>query len=753
MSGTIADPEAAQAAQRAFGTVQPQGTISDPEAAQAAQLSFPSAYAQSGLPSSFAPYAQAQVGQESSYGKADPANPLQITAATAAQPGYGVPPLDPRVLTDPKQGQANLAWGLRYEAARAKAAGLDPSTPAGAQAVLGTYNGGGDPNYVKHVMARMGQSPATSSASYAYNPAPPPPGGDSSAPAQQPQQAPQQPAQLAFTPPPMPLSLQQSLNQTGGFGATAGSRGLYALAGGLLTGRTLGQGLGQGFQAVDQQRQDDQRNALQAYTLENQQALYGLNAQHYAGQLGIQQQNATTKAGALDERTTNDAGKLGLAGGKLDETTQHDRATENLGAGRNVIGGINAAAHTTAADAAAQQAGSTVTPPPAPIPGIGMNPVGPGAGAPPQPPPAPQQPPQAPQQPPQAPSTGPAGLPPGALQPNVPQQSPQAPAGGPSAPLPPSPTGQPPQAAPGAPTGLPGVGAAGLPSAGSNLTTLVGTRAQNAQRIANNRATAKESDEDTGIIETAQKQNTLLDDQLSTMGNLPWYAQPGTAFGRIGATIGSALGNQTIGDVVKNNAQLSLANLPHGVGALRIPEIKAAGAIAPGMSTPLATAQHIRDQMEAQNGETSDVLQARQAWIAGHPGESAAVGFDPIGNDYFRTYPAYSEQGGKAAPNQRPSVAEFARQHVDPSGRYVGLGDTEVQQASARAFPGTPQGPTSGSAAPPNGNAQSVGASSTSLPSLAPNQKAWLLNEIHNTPGFRDKFVQQYGQAALGTLN
>ena len=301
------------------------------------------------------------------------------------------------------------------------------------------------------------------------------------------------------------------------------------------------------------------------------------------------------------------------------------------------------------------------------------------------------------------------------------------------------------------------MGASGLPSAGSNLTQLVGTRAQNQQRILNNRATAKESDEDTGIIETAQKQNTLLDDQLDSMGSLPWYAQPGTMLGRVGAAIGGALDNPTIGAVNKNNAQLSLANLPHGVGALRIPEIKAAGAIAPGMSTPLGTAQHIRDQMEAQNGETSDVLQARQAWIAGHPGESAAVGFDPIGNDYFRSYPAYSEQDGKAVPTQRPSVADFARQHVDPSGRYVGLSDPEVQQAGSRAFPqasaGVTPGLTSNGIAPTGGGTPSAIPGSTALPTLAPNQKAWLLNQVHNTPGFRDKFVQQYGQGALGALN
>ncbi len=782
MSGIAYDPEVAQATQRTFGTPQPQGSSTDPEVAQATSLSFPDAYNQSGLPEAYYPAAYADFGQESSYGKADPANPMRITSATAANPGYGLPAFDPKDLTNPAMGQQNLIRGLRYQAALAKAKGYDLTTPAGAAAALTAYNGGGDPNYVQHVAARMGTGAASApGVQVAQNGAS---DVDSPGVSQASQQLPQgqvaqqrQAPQLAYTPPPMPLGLQQSLNQTGGFGQTAGSRGLYALAGGLLTGRTFGQGLGLGLQSLDQQRQQDQRNALEAYTLENQQAMYGLNAQRFGAQIGIQQQNADTKSAGQQATAGYQQGKLGLSGEQLLETTRHHEAGEALGGQKNAIGAANAGAHITSANAAALAAGSPTMSQPQ-LPGVGMAPVGPGPAQPPaggaaptfaatgtSPPPGmPQLPPQAPQQasqqpPQQAPQAGPAGLPPGALQPRpqMPQQVPQAAPGGPSGALPVSPTGQPTQGPQATSTGLPGMGASGLPSAGSNLTPLVGTRAQNQQRILNNRATAKESDEDTAAIESAAKQNAMLTTQVGLIDkqNQDSIFGTGGLGGRIANWTAGLTGNSTVGGINKEGGGLLIGALPHGVGALRIPEIHAAKQTTPGMDTPQAIAHLIKDQTVAQNNETSDVLQARQAWIAGHPGESASVGFDPIGNDYFRSYPAYSEQGGQAVPTQRPSVADFTRQHVDSSGRYVGLNDPEVQQAGAKAFPqaatGTPQGPAPAGATPPGAGAQSGGAAS--LPTLAPNQKAWLLNQVHNTPGFRDKFVQQYGQAALGALN
>jgi soluble lytic murein transglycosylase-like protein len=80
----------------------------------------------------------------------------QVTASTAANPGYGLPPLSDADRADPYK---NAAWSARYLEARGKAAGLtrpeDWSDPAKLALALKAYNGGGDPNYVQNVTRHM----------------------------------------------------------------------------------------------------------------------------------------------------------------------------------------------------------------------------------------------------------------------------------------------------------------------------------------------------------------------------------------------------------------------------------------------------------------------------------------------------------------------------------------------------------------------------------------------------------------------
>lgn len=80
----------------------------------------------------------------------------QVTASTAASPGYGLPPLSDADRLDPNK---NAAWSARYLEARGKAAGLtrpeDWSDPAKLALALKAYNGGGDPNYVANVTRHM----------------------------------------------------------------------------------------------------------------------------------------------------------------------------------------------------------------------------------------------------------------------------------------------------------------------------------------------------------------------------------------------------------------------------------------------------------------------------------------------------------------------------------------------------------------------------------------------------------------------
>ena len=71
----------------------------------------------------------------------------QIMPATARAPGYGVAPIDPATLTDPR---TNINFSADYLRARLPP-GTDPSDPAAIRRALLNYNGGGDPNYVANV--------------------------------------------------------------------------------------------------------------------------------------------------------------------------------------------------------------------------------------------------------------------------------------------------------------------------------------------------------------------------------------------------------------------------------------------------------------------------------------------------------------------------------------------------------------------------------------------------------------------------
>jgi hypothetical protein len=77
----------------------------------------------------------------------------QIQARTAADPGYGVPPMDPARRTDPA---ANLDFAMNYLTAKGRAMGAtDLNNPDQQAIALRAYNGGGDPNYVQNVRSRM----------------------------------------------------------------------------------------------------------------------------------------------------------------------------------------------------------------------------------------------------------------------------------------------------------------------------------------------------------------------------------------------------------------------------------------------------------------------------------------------------------------------------------------------------------------------------------------------------------------------
>jgi hypothetical protein len=102
----------------------------------------------------------AQTRQESGFnpnakGAAGEIGLMQIKPSTAQAPGFGVAPVDPATLSDPRQ---NILFGARY--LRGRMGNVDPNNPAAQAAALAAYNGGGDPNYVANVNRyRPGMSP------------------------------------------------------------------------------------------------------------------------------------------------------------------------------------------------------------------------------------------------------------------------------------------------------------------------------------------------------------------------------------------------------------------------------------------------------------------------------------------------------------------------------------------------------------------------------------------------------------------
>lgn len=77
----------------------------------------------------------------------------QIQARTAADPGYGVAPMDPAMRNDPA---ANADFAMRYLVGKGRAMGAtDLTNPAHQDIALRAYNGGGDPNYVQNVRRQM----------------------------------------------------------------------------------------------------------------------------------------------------------------------------------------------------------------------------------------------------------------------------------------------------------------------------------------------------------------------------------------------------------------------------------------------------------------------------------------------------------------------------------------------------------------------------------------------------------------------
>jgi hypothetical protein len=152
----------------------------------------------------------AQARQESGFnpnakGQAGEIGVMQIKPSTAASQGYGMQGVDPASLSDARN---NIMFGAQYLKARGGPG--DPNDPAWQARALGSYNAGGDPNYVANVFRyRPGMSPTDPAArvtTYAAGGAPAQPGAPPGAPGATTTPPPYRTASLAPVPPPGPTA-------------------------------------------------------------------------------------------------------------------------------------------------------------------------------------------------------------------------------------------------------------------------------------------------------------------------------------------------------------------------------------------------------------------------------------------------------------------------------------------------------------------------------------------------------------------
>ena len=122
--------------------------------------------------------ARAIAQQESSFnpdlvGAGNDTGLFQILPSTAKAPGYGVEPVDPDKLLD---ARTNADFAMRYLVGKGKSitgGELDWSNPRHTELAVRAYNGGGDPDYIRHVMRYAGGSdlpPIVGSDKYQFSP-------------------------------------------------------------------------------------------------------------------------------------------------------------------------------------------------------------------------------------------------------------------------------------------------------------------------------------------------------------------------------------------------------------------------------------------------------------------------------------------------------------------------------------------------------------------------------------------------------
>lgn len=581
---------------------------------------FLAAFDASGISPKFLPAAYGMLGQESSNGAASP-NLLQVTPRTAANPGYGLPPLSDADRNDP---QKSSAFALSLLKSKADHAGLSFDNPADYAAILRLHNGGGDPNYVQHVAARIPLTPPETALS-----------GPSEGPQMSGSISQQVPPQVAFQAGPTPQSLQDGADPRS---SRTLSQMLLRAGAGFAGGRTFGEGLSGALSGAADVVDQQQQSAYELYKQQQLASLYGLRAD-------TTNANNYTKVGVAGARSATSARNTDVRAGVAErgQDIGHGDRQDTINSRQNYQDAALALRGQIANSRGAQAAALTGAPyTPVTVPqGIGQAPVDA------------QQVPAAPA--PQAAPATPAQI---QSQP-APQASPQAPPTLPPAPAP-------------DPWSLPA-----LPTQGG---------IRGAQQFAQKNQGERDryARDHAGALLDDQALLNNLDQYQGAYSRLQntAFSKPGMgASWRIplaSALSGNGLGNPDAAELNKQHNTLT-AQLAGAKGRVLVAGLKIAGASLPDQSVPYKAGSAVLNTTAAQARLQQQVDSARATLLQHNPNATPAQIEAALG-DYVQSIgtPSSTAEDGTVTARALPSFEQWkAGGHSDP----------EVSEAASKAFP------------------------------------------------------------------
>jgi len=586
------------------------------------------ALAMNNVPSAMAPYYRAMYQQESSGGRAS-RNGMQMTHATARNPGFGIKPYPEADLNDPIQSTIDA---VHYSLNRARASGLDPSKPTDIPQIVRQFNGGGDPHYFEHVAARLGSQVPLA-------PSRPLPSQEHSVP------NPYRDTPLKYTPRAPSKELEKSGGQYTGHPWGNTSQMLAALASGFAGKGTFGQGISAAFgnlAGLDSQAQDramslqkmKQRDALTEFQSEmnnqrNDLQYNKLDAQNY---------RTDTQAATADQRNALARLRLGQMGqlGNARLDVQRQRMIQNA-----MMNGTEAPRFE-----GGQNGGSE---PPSISP----------------------------------PSPGPFGDAGGAA------QTPRQADGPPQTPLPAPPAASQglqisPQPPPANGVTSPGMDPWHIPE--TFVSRQRGVAAQNAARSQAQRENSKALGDLSNDLTKIQRNSMDWRSISKSLNNLngPGHLGTGGLSGYM-LELGNKFSPNGVADLDKlgkDAGALTLSSLPTN-GRILNAEIFAAQAQVPNAHTSAEAGRRIIAERLAQNHRLEKLVQARLRLMRSNPGATLTTDIDPLIDQYAQAYPsAYTEdakghvtevempdyddwvRSGRKSAASRPSAPGAAKEHA-----------------------------------------------------------------------------------------